>query len=61
MAAVKTSALRLIAFAGPSIPIAALVVPLAVHLPAYYAGPMGLGLGTVGTIFMLARFWDVFV
>ncbi|HUD53470.1 MFS transporter, partial [Parvibaculum sp.] len=46
---------------GPSIPIAALVVPLAVHLPAYYAGPMGLGLGTVGTIFMLARFWDVFV
>ncbi len=61
MAAVKTSVPRLIAFAGPSIPIAALVIPLAVHLPAYYAGPMGLGLGVVGTIFMVARFWDVFV
>ncbi len=61
MAANKHSALRLIAYAGPSIPIAALGLPLAVYLPPFYAGPMGLGLATVGTVFMLARIWDVLV
>jgi Na+/melibiose symporter-like transporter len=61
MAEPKHSALRLIAFAGPSIPIAALGLPLAVYLPPFYAGPMGLGLATVGTVFMLARIWDVLI
>ena len=61
MADNKHSALRLIAFAGPSIPIAALGLPLAVYLPPFYAGPMGLGLATVGTVFMLARIWDVLI
>jgi len=61
MAATRTSNLRLLAFAGPSIPIAALGLPLAVYLPPFYAGPMGLGLATVGTIFMLARIWDVVI
>lgn len=61
MAEPKHSALRLLAFAGPSIPIAALGLPLAVYLPPFYAGPMGLGLATVGTIFMLARIWDVVI
>ena len=57
----RHSAARLLAYASPAIPIAALGVPLAVYLPNFYAGPMGLGLATVGTIFMIARLWDVIV
>ncbi|HEX7775945.1 MAG TPA: MFS transporter, partial [Parvibaculum sp.] len=59
MAEPKHSARRLLAYAGPSIPIAALGLPLAVYLPPFYAGSMGLGLAAVGTVFMLARLWDV--
>lgn len=55
----KLSAWRLAAFSGPAIPIAALGLPIGVYLPQFYAGPMGLGLAAVGTIFMLLRFWDV--
>lgn len=58
MATERLSAPRLIAYAGPSIPAGALTLPLLVYLPPFYAGPMGLGLGAVGTIFMLARIWD---
>ena len=61
MAQPRYSAARLIAFATPSIPIAALGLPLAVYLPPFFAGPMGLGLATVGTIFLIARMWDVFI
>jgi GPH family glycoside/pentoside/hexuronide:cation symporter len=57
----RYSAGRLFAFAGPAIPIAALGIPLAVYLPNFYAGPMGLGLARVGTIFMAARLWDVVI
>ena len=57
----RHSAARLIAYAAPAIPIAALGIPLAVYLPNFYAGPMGLGLASVGTIFMVARLWDVIV
>jgi Na+/melibiose symporter-like transporter len=59
MAETRLSAWRLSAFSGPAIPIAALGLPIGVYLPHFYAGPMGLGLAAVGTIFMLARFWDV--
>ncbi|MEP5930099.1 MAG: MFS transporter, partial [Nitratireductor sp.] len=55
----KLSPWRLAAFSGPAIPIAALGLPIGVYLPQFYAGPMGLGLAAVGTIFMLLRFWDV--
>ena len=48
------------AFIAPSIPISALGLPLVVYLPPFYAEEMGLGLGIVGTIFMITRFWDVF-
>src|SRR5262249_55949321 len=57
----RFSVFRLIAYAGPSIPIAAIGLPLAVYLPPFYAGPMGLGLAAVGTLFMVARLWDVVV
>ncbi|MEQ9146417.1 MAG: MFS transporter [Parvibaculaceae bacterium] len=59
MAQERLSTGKLIAFAGPAIPIAALGLPLSVFIPQFFAGPMGLGLGVVGTIFMIARFWDV--
>jgi glycoside/pentoside/hexuronide:cation symporter, GPH family len=52
------STARLAAFAAPCVPIAALGVPITLYVPQFYAGPMGLGLGTVGAIFMLARLWD---
>ena len=59
MAVKPLSSWRLAAFSGPAIPIAALGLPIGVYLPQFYAGPMGLGLAAVGTIFMLARLWDV--
>jgi Na+/melibiose symporter-like transporter len=46
-------------FALPAMPIAAMGLPIVVYLPPFYAGEMGLGLATVGIIFMLTRFWDV--
>ncbi|MFA7639457.1 MAG: MFS transporter, partial [Parvibaculum sp.] len=49
----------LFAFALPAAPVAAMGLPLAVHLPPFYAGTMGLGLTLVGTIFMFARLWDM--
>ena len=48
------------AYALPSIPMSALGLPIVVYLPPFYGHDMGLGLTVAGTIFMLARFWDVF-
>jgi GPH family glycoside/pentoside/hexuronide:cation symporter len=48
------------AFALPSIPIAALGLPITVYLPPFYAQDVGLSLGIVGMIFMVTRFWDIF-
>lgn len=55
----RLSSWLLMAFAAPCIPIAALGLPISLYIPQFYAGPMGLGLGAVGTIFMLARLWDM--
>lgn len=49
----------LLAYAAPAAPISAMGLPIAVYLPPFYAGEVGLGLSVVGTVFMLARFWDV--
>ncbi len=51
---------RLIAFSLITLPIAGAGLPLAVYLPAYYAQDAGLGLATVGLVFMLGRLWDAF-
>ncbi len=59
MTSPRLSGWRLAAFSGPAIPISALGLPIGVYLPQFYAGPMGLGLAAVGTVFMLARLWDV--
>lgn len=51
---------RFFLFASPQLALATLGLPIVIYLPAYYAGPLGLGLATTGFIFMLTRFWDVF-
>ena len=50
----------LMAFSAPAVPISALGLPLSVYLPPFYAAIVGLDLATVGIVFMLARFWDIF-
>lgn len=50
----------LFAFSLPAVPIAAMGLPLAVHIPPFYAKVIGLELATVGLLFMVLRFWDVF-
>ena len=49
---------RLAAFATLGVPMAAALLPLGVYLPPFYAQSMGLGLGTVGLVFMLCRLWN---
>lgn len=51
----------LLAYSLPGLPIAALGLPLAVHLPNFYAVEVGLGYAVVGWIFGAARFFDVFL
>lgn len=55
----RPSNLTLAAFAGPSLPFAALGLPLVVHLPAFYAESVGLPLSVVGLIFMAVRLLDI--
>ncbi len=59
MAREKIPTWQLIAFAGPAVPMAAMGLPISVYLPQFYAEQMGLGLAAVGTIFLIARLWDV--
>ncbi|MGB7406097.1 MAG: MFS transporter [Pacificimonas sp.] len=49
---------RLIAYAGPGVPMAAMGLPLVVFVPAFYAGEIGLDLALVGLIFGLVRTID---
>lgn len=50
---------RFFLFASPQLALATLGLPIVIYLPAYYAGPLGLGLFATGMIFMVARIWDV--
>lgn len=47
------------AYSGVTIPMAAMGMPIAVYLPPFYSDGLGLSLVTVGTVFTLARIWDV--
>lgn len=47
---------HLLALSALAVPLAGAGLPLAVYLPPYYAGV--LGLGPVGMIFMITRIWD---
>jgi Na+/melibiose symporter-like transporter len=51
---------RLMLYAGPSMSLNVMVVPLLLLLPQFYSADMGMDLATIGTVFMVARFWDAF-
>ena len=53
------TALHLAAYGLPGLPLAALLLPLYVYLPAFYAADLGLGFATVGLVLLAARLWDV--
>lgn len=55
----RPSAAVLTAFVGPCLPLAAIGLPLVVHLPAYYAGHIGLPLSAVGLAFTFVRLVDI--
>jgi len=50
---------QIAAFSLPSIPVAALSLPLIVYLPPFYTQDVGLNFTIVGMIFMLVRLADV--
>jgi Na+/melibiose symporter-like transporter len=50
---------QLLPYAAPALPLAMLGLPLNVHLPTFWAGPMGLSLGTVGLTLTLVRLLDI--
>ncbi|WP_291048242.1 MFS transporter [Hyphomonas sp.] len=50
---------QLLAYCSLTIPITAVGMPVTTYLPPLYAGQGGLGLATIGLIFMVARIWDV--
>lgn len=49
----------LLAFVGPCLPLAGIGLPMVVHLPAYYAGHLGLSLAVVGYAFTFVRLIDI--
>jgi glycoside/pentoside/hexuronide:cation symporter, GPH family len=55
----KVGLSRILAFSLPSLPLAALGLPLVVQLPNHYAANLGLDVGLVGLVFMLARVCDI--
>jgi glycoside/pentoside/hexuronide:cation symporter, GPH family len=50
---------RLMMFAAPAIPGAAISFPIGAYLPPYYAQISGLNLTTIGLLFMAARIFDL--
>src|SRR5205085_1154491 len=54
----RHSSPTLLAFAAPCLPMAALGLPLVVHLPTYYSQVVGFPLGTVALVFLLVRLLD---
>ncbi|MYK27604.1 MAG: MFS transporter [Gammaproteobacteria bacterium] len=59
MVANPLSSRVLACYSGISMPLAAMLMPVAVYLPPFYASELGLSLATVGLIFTMARLWDV--
>lgn len=57
----RVKASWLFAYSLPGLPIAAMGLPLAVHLPPYYASEVGMGYAIAGTVFLLPRFLDIFL
>ncbi|MDE3115894.1 MAG: MFS transporter [Pseudomonadota bacterium] len=58
----RVSPLHIISYVLPAAPLAALGLPIVVHLPQFYAsGEIGLSLALTGLVFSLCRIADVFV
>lgn len=51
---------RLAAYSVAELPVSMISTSVALFLPAFYTQDLGLGMAAVGTVLMLARFWDVF-
>jgi len=49
----------LLAYGLPGLPLAAVMLPLYVYLPAFYAEDLGLGFATVGAVLLAARLSDI--
>ena len=49
----------IVALSAPAVPMYAMMMPLAIFLPAYYAESLGIGMAAVGTIFAVGRVFDV--
>ncbi|MDE2464011.1 MAG: MFS transporter [Alphaproteobacteria bacterium] len=58
----RLTAFRVFSYVLPNLPLAALGLPIVVHLPRFYASrEMGLSLATTGLVFSLCRIADVFI
>jgi GPH family glycoside/pentoside/hexuronide:cation symporter len=57
--AARLSLPTILAFSGTSLPLAALVLAVAVHLPRYFASHLGVSLTVVGAAFALVRLIDI--
>ncbi len=55
----RLAAVPLAAFAALTFPMGGLGLPITVYLPPLYAKEVGIGLATVGFVFMITRIWDV--
>ena len=58
LSAPRQSAWKLALFAGPSMSLNTMLVPLLLLLPAFYSIEVGLDVAVIGNIFMFARVWD---
>jgi Na+/melibiose symporter-like transporter len=58
MAADRLSTAALIGYGAMAAPLQIMTIALIAFLPTFYATEMGLGLATVGLVFMAARAWD---
>ncbi len=55
----KLSYTTLFSYGSLGLPLAMLGLPLYIYLPTYYADTLGLGMGIVGSILMIARIIDM--
>jgi GPH family glycoside/pentoside/hexuronide:cation symporter len=55
---VRLSNKILAAYSLPAVPLAMLISPIIIYLPAYYAEHIGIGLSALGVIFFIGRLWD---
>jgi len=55
----KLSLAAILAFAGTSLPVSALAIAIAVQLPPYFAGHLGISLAVVGSAFAIVRLIDI--